>query len=77
MARYEGKRGSSLAARAGWAWPRPGCYVTKKGVTVLTGRTEVGVETARRQLGDGVNVVASDATSLVTSRPSASTSRNA
>ena len=32
---------------------------------MLTGRTEEDVGTARRHLGDGVDVVASDATSLV------------
>ena len=65
MARYDGKRAVVIGGTSGMGLATAR-LLRDEGVSVLvTGRTEEGVESARRQLGDQVDVVVSDTTSLV------------
>ena len=65
MARYEAKRAVVIGGTSGMGLATARLLRDEGASVLVTGRTEEDAENARRQLGDRVDVVVSDATSLV------------
>ncbi len=64
MERYTAKRAVVIGGTSGMGLATARLLRDHGASVLVTGRTEAGAETARRQLGDQVDVVVSDATSL-------------
>ena len=64
MERYEGKRAVVIGGTSGMGLATARLLRDHGASVLVTGRTEADAQTTREELGDRVDVVASDATSL-------------